>query len=124
MARAAKQPHSAISCRPESEPIRRARLWSPCASKLPQYLLTACGYPVGLMAPGDGQSQREGLRRYQNFVARCIARDICSEISAKLHVMRTVDIVLAIIPGRGIEGEGFLVNSSPAEWILKKRSIA
>ena len=50
------------------------------------YLLTACGYPVGLMASGDGQSQREGLRRYQNFVAS-IARDVCSEISTKLHVM-------------------------------------
>ena len=49
------------------------------------YLLTACGYPVGLMASGDGQSQREGLRRYQNFVAS-IARAVCAEISAKLHV--------------------------------------
>ena len=50
------------------------------------YLLTACGYPVGLMASGDGQSQREGLRRYQNFVAS-VAQDLCSEISLKLHVM-------------------------------------
>ena len=51
-----------------------------------QYLLSAAGYPAALLLPGDGASKREALRQYQNF-AGAVARDICSEISTKLHVM-------------------------------------
>ena len=48
-------------------------------------LLGACGYPPALLLPGDGASKREALRQYQNF-AGAVARDVCSEISLKLHV--------------------------------------
>ena len=48
-------------------------------------LLAACGFPPALLLPGDGASKREALRQYQNF-AGAVARDVCSEISLKLHV--------------------------------------
>ena len=50
-----------------------------------QYLLSAAGYPGALLLPGDGASKREALRQYGNFAA-AIARDLCAEISLKLHV--------------------------------------
>ena len=50
-----------------------------------QYLLSAAGYPAALLLPGDGASKREALRQYNNFAA-AIARDLCAEISLKLHV--------------------------------------